>query len=217
MPSRFGYACLNMTLSEQKPRITCNRGMIKRTFMAKGLVYASELALQNTFDLIKIIKWNIDHDIKVFRITSCLFPWASEYQLEQLPHYYQIETNLKLAGKIAREAGVRLSFHPGPFNILSSPKEKVVENSYKDLELHGKIFDIMGMPQNHWSKINIHIGAAYGNHEKAIDTWLKNFDGLSYSVKSRLTIENDDRKNLYSTKMLYDMVCSKYNIPIVFE
>jgi UV DNA damage endonuclease len=75
----------------------------------------------------------------------------------------------------------------------------------------------MGMPQNHWSKINIHIGAAYGNHEKAIDTWLKNFDGLSYSVKSRLTIENDDRKNLYSTKMLYDMVCSKYNIPIVFD
>lgn len=215
--TRFGYACLNMTLQSQKPRITCNRGMIKRTFKAKGVKYASELALQNTYDLIKIIKWNNENNIKVFRMTSCLFPWHSEYTFEQLPDWPQIVVNLSRAASIAAEGNQRLSFHPGPFNILSSPKENVVQNSFTDLEAHGKIMDIMGLPRNHWAKINIHIGAAYGDHEKAIETWLKNFDRLSDSVKSRLTIENDDRKNLYSTKMLYEMVYSKLKIPIVFD
>ena len=132
MPVRLGYACLNMTLQSQKPKVTCNRGMIKRTFQAKGITYASELALQNTADLVKIIRWNIANNVEVFRITSCLFPWGSEYQLEDLPDFEQISKNLALAGSIARSANQRLSFHPGPFNILSSPKEQVVNYSSVD-------------------------------------------------------------------------------------
>ena len=53
MSTRFGYACLNMSLCAQKPKVFCSRSMIKRTFQAKGIDYASELALANTFDLIK--------------------------------------------------------------------------------------------------------------------------------------------------------------------
>ncbi len=217
MATRFGYACLNMTLQEMKPKVTCNRGMIKRTFQAKGVPYASSLALQNTSDLIKIIQWNADHNIEVFRITSCLFPWGSEYDLEQLPDFEEIKKNLAQAGKLARDNNQRLSFHPGPFNILSSPKDHVVKNSYTDLEIHGKIFDLMGMPRNHWSKINIHVGASYGDRESALNTWCKNFEGLSESVRSRLTVENDDKGNLYSTKMLYEGVYQRVGVPIVFD
>ena len=51
----YGYACINETLSSlpKKQRITTNRSMIKRTFKEKGLKYASELALQNVWDLVK--------------------------------------------------------------------------------------------------------------------------------------------------------------------
>ena len=118
---------------------------------------------------------------------------------------------------MARNFGQRLSFHPGPFNILTSPKEHVVVNSYKDLETHGEIFDIMGMPRSQAAKINIHIGASYGDREGSIERWCKNFEGLSESVKSRLTVENDDKKNLYSTKMLYDGVYKRLGVPIVFD
>ena len=217
MPINLGYACLNTTLQSQKPKITCNRGMIRRTFLAKGVDYASSLALQNILDLSAILEWNAANNIKVFRITSCLFPWASEYELEQLPDFEKICAALKAAGDLAKATGQRVSFHPGPFNILSSPKEHVVQNSYKDLEHHGRIFDLMGMPRNHWAKINIHIGASYGDREKAIQTWCKNFEGLSDAVKSRLTVENDDKANLYSTKMLYDWVYSRTGVPIVFD
>ena len=57
MTTQFGYACINSTLQAQKPRVTSNRGMIQRTFKAKGLPYASELALQNSADLIKHVEW----------------------------------------------------------------------------------------------------------------------------------------------------------------
>jgi UV DNA damage endonuclease len=107
--------------------------MIKRTFLKKGLEYASELAYKNVKDLITLIEWNNRHEIKVFRMTSCMFPWASEYNLEELPDYENIVKCLKIAGEKAKNYGQRLSFHPGPFNILSSPKPNVVENAYKDL------------------------------------------------------------------------------------
>lgn len=215
---RFGYACINMSLSERKPqKVTSNRGMIKRTFLAKGIPYASELALKNSMDLIKIIAWNNEQNVKVFRMSSCLFPWMSEYELEELPDFEGIKANLEYAGRIARDNNQRLSFHPGHFNILSSPKEKVVNSSIVDLTRHGEIMDLMGMPRNHWAKINIHLGASYGDRQGSIDRWCRNFELLPDSTRSRLTLENDDRCNLYSTKMLYDGVYSRLGVPIVFD
>lgn len=215
----LGYACINMELSEKpkKQRITTNRSMIKRTFKAKGIEYASELAELNTRDLLPILVWNKRNKVKVFRMSSCLFPWASEYMLEDLPGWQIISENLKRAGDYAKENGIRLSFHPGPFNILSSNKDHVVDNSIVDLSIHGKIMDIMGMPRNHYAKINIHIGASYGDRVSAMERFCKNFDRLNDSVKSRLTVENDDRANLFSTKDLYYGVYRKVGTPIVFD
>jgi UV DNA damage endonuclease len=112
-------------------RITTNRGMIKRTFLEKGLPYASELALQNCKDLLKIIQWNEEHDIKFYRMSSNIFPWASEYKLEQLPDYEEITKALKEAGDYATQVNQRLTFHPGPFNKLAAKEERIVKNSYR--------------------------------------------------------------------------------------
>lgn len=45
----------------------------------------SRLALANCRDLLPLIDWNRRHGIHFFRIPSALFPWDSEYELEQLP------------------------------------------------------------------------------------------------------------------------------------
>ena len=216
---QLGYACICMELSERpkKQRITTNRSMIKRTFKARGIEYASELAELNTRDILPILMWNQRHNIKVFRMSSCLFPWASEYMLEDLPDWEKIVFNLKRAGDYAKENGIRLSFHPGPFNILSSNKDYVVANSIIDLSIHGKIMDTMGMPRSHYAKINIHIGASYGDRKSAMERFCKNFNLLNDSVKSRLTIENDDRPNLFSTQDLYEGVYKNTGCPIVFD
>lgn len=215
MSINLGYACINMTLQKEQ-KVTTNRGMIKRTFKAKGTPYASELAEINTRNLLPILMWNHKQNIKVFRMSSCLFPWASEYNMEDLPDWKQIEINLKKAGAYARHVGMRLSFHPGPFNILTSPKEHVVRNSITDLTMHGKVMDVMGFDRNRWSKINIHIGATYGEKQSAIDRWCKNYELLPESVKTRITLENDDKASMYSVKDLYQ-VYERLGVPIVFD
>ena len=93
--NQLGYACINMNLSNHKPKITTNRSMIKRTFTEKGLPYASELALQYCKDLLTILMWNNDNGINFFRLSSDLMPWASEYDITTLPHYTEISNTLK--------------------------------------------------------------------------------------------------------------------------
>ena len=120
--NRMGYACINMQLSNQKPRVYTGRSMIKRTFKSKGIDYASELGLQNCKDLLEIIKWNHDNGFNFFRITSNLFPWCSEYDLKDMPDYEAICNVLSEAGSYAIDNDIRITCHPGPFNVLTSGK-----------------------------------------------------------------------------------------------
>ena len=217
MNYNLGYACINMELSAVKPKVSTNRTMRKKTFQDKGIDYASELILQNVTDLLTILKWNAKHDIHFFRISSEIFPWASEYNLEDLKDFDAIEEALYEAGLFANEHDIRLTCHPGPFNKLCSPNEQVVLNTIKDLEINGQMMDLLCQPRSTWAKINIHVGAAYNDKPTALATFCKNFDRLSDAVKSRLTVENDDKESLYSTQELYDGVFKQINIPIVHD
>jgi len=215
----FGYACINTELSSlpKKNRVMTNRSMIRKTFNEKGIKYAAELALENCQDLVKIIKWNEEHGIKLYRLSSEIFPWASEYKIEDLPYFESILQSLQTAGDLAKKFGQRLSFHPGPFNKLVSSDTKIVNNTIKDLEMHGKIFDLMGLEKTPYYKINIHVGAAYDDKVAALNVFNSNLEKLSDSVRSRLTVENDDKESLYSAKELYDGVYKISGIPIVFD
>ena len=212
----LGYACINSTLGSQKPRITTNRSMIKRTFTERGINYASELGLLNAKDLFTILQWNNEHNIKCFRTSSDIFPWGSEYGLQNAPDYKEIKSILQLCGKYADEHGIRITSHPGPFNVLVSPREHVVENTIKDLELHGKVFDMMGLSRTPYNKLNIHCNGVYGDKISAMDRFCKNFERLSESVQGRLTIENDDKGSMYSVKDLM-YIHERIGIPIVFD
>ena len=123
----------------------------------------------------------------------------------------------KKAGDFARENGHRLTSHPGPFNKLTSPKEHVIQNTITDLEIHGKFFDMLGLPRSPYAKMNIHVGAHYNNKAMALENFCTNFERLSPAVQSRLTVENDDKASLYSTKELHDEVYKRIGIPIVHD
>lgn len=210
----LGYACINMTLGKEK--ITTNRSMIKNTFLKKGTSYASELAYKNVVDLEKILKWNVKNGIYFFRISSDIFPWASEYDLESLPQIHLIRIVLQRIGKFVQENNVRITCHPGPFNVLGSINDDVVRRTIIDLELHAKLFDFMGLTKTPFNKINIHCNGTYGNKEATMERFCRNFDRLSDSVKSRLTIENDDKASMYSVKDLMQ-IHNTIGIPIVFD
>jgi UV DNA damage endonuclease len=213
MPINVGYCCINTGLQSQG--ITTNRGMIKRTFDNKGIVYASELALANVKDLVKILRWNAEHNVKVFRMGSNILPWASQYDLQDLPNYYQILDELQLAGDIAESTNQRLSFHPDHFVKLGSAKPEVTLNSIRELELHSTIMDLMGLPTSYHSPINIHVGMNFS--QDVIDRWIAAYNKLSDNCKSRLVVENDDKSSGFSVQQLYDNIHTVINIPITFD
>jgi UV DNA damage endonuclease len=209
----LGYACINMSLGKN---VTTNRSMVKRTFNEKGLDYVSELALANSKDVLKILVWNKNNNIKFFRLSSALVPWGDGLDLTTLKDYDEISIALRRAGDYAKANGIRITSHPGPFVVLTSPKENVVEAAIKDLELHGKIFDLLGLSQTPYNKINIHCNGVYGDKLSAMDRFCENYLRLSDSVKKRLTVENDDKATMYNVKDLM-YIHSKINIPIVFD
>lgn len=210
---KIGYACICMSLGK---KITTNRSMIKKTYNQRGLDYVSELALKNSSDIIKVLEWNVENGIYFFRLSSAIIPWGDHIDLTQLKDYDAIKSELRKAGDYAKLHGIRITTHPGPFVVLTSPKEEVVKNAIADLELHGKIFDMMGLSQTPYNKINIHCNGVYGDKKSAMDRFCTNYGKLSDGVKKRLTIENDDKASMYSVKDLM-YIHNKIGIPIVFD
>lgn len=213
--NRFGYCCINLTLWDQG--ITTNRGMVKRTFLEKGLTYVSELALKNVLDLEKVVQWNNTNNIGMYRITSDLFPWCSEYEFSDLPDYKEIKESLARSGSIAKEAGQRLTFHPSHFAILASQNPLVVSNAIKELRQHGEIMDMLELERSTFYPINIHVNTAKPSKEEAAERFCMNFEKLDDCAKERLVVENDDKKSAFTPYDLYELIHKKIGIPITFD
>ena len=210
----LGYACINTEL--RKKGVYSGRTCRKAKFLEKGLQYVGELGLQNLKDLHEILQWNELHGIKFHRIGSDIFPWSSEYKYADLPQYDEAKMLCRTIGDYATEHGHRLTFHPGPFNILGSTKPEVVERTIIDLQNHSEIFDLMGFEPSPYNKINIHIGATYGDKEGVIQRWIQNYNRLNESTRKRITLENDDKESMYSIADLR-YVHEQTGVPLVFD
>jgi UV DNA damage endonuclease len=211
----LGYACINTALSANK--IFTNRTMRRKTFDANGEDYVSDLALANIKDLKTIVQWNNEMKIKLFRLSSQIFPWSDEYNVKDLKDYDEIAKLMLEIGKIAKDAGQRLTMHPGPYNCLASPTQKVVEKTIRELNFHSEQFNMMGYDPSPYNKINIHVGGAYGDKKGTLDAFCHNFKLLNEDTKKRLVIENDDSPNEYSVNDLYWGIHKRIGIPITFD
>ena len=213
---KLGYCCINLTLQESS-KITINRGMVKRTFLERGIIYASELALANVKDLEKITKWNHENDIRMYRMSSDMFPWCSEYEIPNLPDYQEILSIMKRIGDFVKSVDQRLTFHPSPYSVLASDKEHVVNNAIKEINQHGEMMDMLGLDRTTYYPINIHVNTTKPSKEESSARFCKNFERLSDSAKLRLVVENDDKPTQFTVKDLKEMVHDKIGIPVTFD
>jgi UV DNA damage endonuclease len=213
---RLGYCCINLTLQESL-KITINRGMVKRTFLERGISYASELALANVKDLERIIHWNHENEISMYRMSSDMFPWCSEYEIEDLPDYKEILEIMERTGNFAKSVGQRLTFHPSPYSVLASDKDHVVNNAIKEINQHGQMMDMLGLDRTPFYPINIHVNTTKPSKEESSARFCKNFERLSDSAKSRLVVENDDKATQFTVKDLKEMIHDKIGIPVTFD
>ncbi len=107
------------------------------------------------FDLLTILQWNEQHGIRLFRIGSELFPRWNHYELHDLPGIDEITQHLRAAGDYARAHGHRLTTHPGPFHILGSPDDVVVNNSIIGLEPVSNVVSCVSLPASGFCELTI--------------------------------------------------------------
>ena len=218
----LGYCCINQTLRNTKPAkysVFCSRSMTKKTF---NIVRASELALANCLDLLTILKWNEQHNIRCFRISSDILPrfTCSEfgYSFDDLPDTRAIRYTLKSCGDYAFDHGHLISFHPGPFTTLASPTDAALANGIKEFMYHNLLADLIDPLNRLFIPINIHIGGSYaGDYQNTANLFINTFNSLPSSAQSRLVIENDDKASCWSVQRLYDYVTSHISTPITFD
>ena len=191
--------------------------MIKRTFQDRGPDYCGELALLNLTDLLSILSWNLQNGILVYRMSSDIFPWMSEYEITELKNFADIEPVLLQIGDFVKASGMRVSMHPGQFDVLCSPNPAVVTKTIKDLNQHAQIMDLMGLPADPSFPINIHLGGTYGDKVSAAQRFCENFELLNPTTRARLVVENDDKESAFSIIQLFTHIYSELGTPLTFD
>ena len=210
-PIQLGLCCMNISLKKQKIPVYASRRIIVRIIDERGIEELKRRILLNLQDLLKMIDWNETNGIKVFRLSSELFMHKNNPKVPDYTYDFA-EDLLKQIGEKARSYNQRLTFHPGQFNVLGTPRKKVLEQTIKDLEYHADVLDIMGMDKH--SVMVIHGGGVYDSKEKAILRWCINYYDLPKKIKKRLVLENCEKS--YSIKdCLY--IHTRTGVPIVFD
>lgn len=131
------------------------------------------------------------HQIHMYRMSSDLAPYATHPDMPQF-HIMVRDSAQDLAtlGRLAREADIRLSFHPSQFIVLNSENEDLILKSMADLESQAEMLDLMECGPE--AVLVVHVGGAYGDRPSGRERWIKTWARLSEPVRHRLVLENDD-------------------------
>lgn len=204
---RLGLCCINNQL--RKKQIYTNRTTIRRCYTVEK---AKDLASKNLNDLEHLLKWNYDHNIFVFRLSSDIFPHYTDTEVEFYTKDFA-KSQLEHLGQLCQTYSQRITMHPGQYNQVGAKNKSVYEQTVKDLTHHAEILDMMNIPIE-TGIINVHGGGTYGNKENTKRRWIEQFDDLPSIVKRRLSIEHCEK--CYHVRDCLD-ISQETGIPVVFD
>jgi len=186
---------------------------LKRLAPAARLSYVSEIVTDNAAALQAALGYCRNNGIGAFRINSQILPLKTHpevgYDITDLPGHTDIVAAFKACGRYSRTHDIRTSFHPDQFIVLSSPRPEVVRRSIADLAYQAEVADWVNA-----DVINIHAGGAYGDKAVALGRLEAVIEQLPPTIRSRLTLENDDRT--YTPRDLLPL-CERIGIPMVYD
>ena len=131
-------------------------------------------------------------NLRMVRLSSDILPcythndFADYWRQPAVVSY--AETHFARVGDIARDRGVRLSFHPGQFTVLASSNPGIVERSIEEFEYHANMARWMGYGRTFQDfKINVHISGREGP-----EGIRRAYSRLSPEARNCITIENEE-------------------------
>ena len=167
--------------------------------------------IESTRKLVERVS-TLDPSLRMVRLSSDILPC---YTHESFADYWRqpdvvsyAETHFARVGDIARNSGVRLSFHPGQFTVLASSNPGIVERSLEEFEYHANMAKWMGFGLSFQDfKINVHISGREG--PAGIRSAYRR---LSPEARNCITIENEE--NAWG---LNDCISISDIVPIVLD
>jgi UV DNA damage endonuclease len=178
---QLGYPTQNLTIPASTNR-TLRLASLVDVEKVKGLVR------ENIADLKRILRWNADHGVGLFRMGQNLIPFASH---PAFPYDWDTEHGemLREAGELARDLGIRLSMHPGQYINPGSLKPDVVERSLTELRYVARVFDLLGSPDG---VAVLHLGGAYADKPASATRFIEVLQPEARILRY-LALENDER------------------------
>lgn len=223
---KIGFACKWIDRADQVngigPKDDCKKYNTGATTVAWLNRQSRNTAEQRLWDLMKhniestrlLVKrvGEQDNGLRMVRLSSDILPVYTEPSWRYFWHLPDVQGYAERAfsevGRLARDRGVRLSFHPGQFTVLASDNPEIVTRSIEEFEYHATMAAWMGFGKQFQDfKINVHIAGRAG------PAGIRSaYTRLSPEARNTLTIENEE-----ITYGLDDCLSLRDLVPIVLD
>ena len=211
MRVRLGYVAIALNLKNVTSSSTvtfANYNKLKSE--EERLRKLKKVTFSNLEDLETILKYNIENNIHFYRLTSKLIPLTTHPEVVWAYEKY-FSKELNRIGRIIKDSNMRLDAHPDQFNVINSVKEKVVEDTIRNLNHAVDLFELMNYDEG---KLVIHTGSSVGGKEDSILRFISNYKTFPSRIKERLILENDDK--VFTAKDVL-RVCEEIEVPMVVD
>jgi UV DNA damage endonuclease len=202
---QLGLVCITASDAVRYRALTRKRFLgapeAERPAMLRKL-YSANLARLNA-----AIDFCVARGLRLYRLTSSLFPFADEPLGEEVLR--EFTDRLRQTGGRAAATGLRIVLHPDQFVVLNSDTPAVIANSVKILRMHAMIFDLLTLPRSAWAAMTIH-GGKGDRAERLVQT----ITSLPDEIRRRLALENDE--HAYGAEQILE-VCRAARVPMVFD
>ena len=182
----------------------------------------SERILHNFKMTLNTIRFCQLNNIQGYRLSSSLAPVLTHknvnLRISDLPNIAAIRTVCDSIKQVLAQHPLRLSAHPSEYITLSSDNPECINNSILDLQQHAEVFELLGLPQDYRSPLNIHVRQESNNPQALADKVLRVYDQLPDNIRQRLVLENNDNaKGVWGIKNLVKYFYGSRNIPITYD
>jgi UV DNA damage endonuclease len=158
-----------------------------------------------------ILRYLRVHDLHMYRMHSRLVP-----NLDSLTMVARAlsDSGAQLAAleRLARDAQIRLSFHAPANIVLNAANEAQADEAAVRLASYAAFLNAMELGPE--AVVVLHVGGVYDHKEASLSRFCRRFDALPGAVRSRLALEQDDRRFGYADVRRIHERCG---VPLVLD